>query len=112
MSPDAAQAAMALLRDQAGAPTDYAGRASAARDAVAARAAFTPPTDAVHEPSEALARYGDDLRQHPGVAQFVGEGWNVATVDARRVCPLHPVVFVEHHGDRVSAADPDDIISL
>jgi hypothetical protein len=112
MSPDAAQAAMALLRDQADAPIDYAARVSAAREAVAARATFTPPVDAVHEPTEALARYGEALRQHPGVAQFVGEGWTVATVDVGGVCPLHPVVHVEQTSDRVSAADPDDIISM
>jgi len=112
MAPDAAQAALTLLRDQAAAPADYARRARAARDAVAARATFTPPVDAVHEPTEALARYGDAMWQHPSVAQFVGEGWKVATVDLRRACPLHPVVFVEHASDRVSAVDPDDIISL
>jgi hypothetical protein len=112
MSPDAAQAAMALLRDHAGAPVDDVARARTAREAVAARATFTPPVDAVHEPTEALARYGDALQQHPGVAQFVGEGWRVATVDVRRVCPLHPVVLVEDASERVSAADPDDIISL
>jgi hypothetical protein len=112
MSLDAAQAAMALLKDKAPSPSDYAGRALAAREAVAARATFTPPVDAVHEPTEALAHYGDALRQHPGVDEFLREGWRVATVDVRRACPLHPVVFVEHTSDRVSAADPDDIISL
>src|ERR1700729_1560113 len=112
MSPDAAHAALTLLADQAASPVDYAGRARAAREAVAARARFTPPVDAVHEPTETLARYGDALWQDPGVAQFVGEGWRVATVDVRRACPLHPVVFVEHASDRVSEADPDDIISL
>ncbi len=103
---------MALLRDQAETPIDRPGRARAAREAVAARAPFAPSEDAVHEPPEALARYGDALREHPGVAQFIAEGWSVATVDVRRVCPLHPVVFLDGASDRVSAADADDIISL
>jgi hypothetical protein len=112
MSPNTAQAALALLNGQPGAPPDYVGRARAAREAVAARATFTPSADAVREPTDALARYGDALRRHPGVAQFVAEGWRVATVDVRRVCPLHPMVFLEGASDRVRAADADDIISL
>jgi hypothetical protein len=112
MSADAAQAAMALLRDQAGAANDYVDRARAARDAVAARATFTPAVDAVHGPTEVLARYGDALREHPGVAHFVGDGWRAATVDVRAACPLHPVVFVDDASERVSPADPDDVISL
>jgi hypothetical protein len=112
MAPGAAEAALALLSDGAGAATDHAGRAEAAREAVAARSAFTPVVDAVHEPTEDLSRYGDAMRQDPNVAQFVGEGWRVATVDVRRAVPLHPMVFVDGARARVDAADADDLISL
>jgi hypothetical protein len=112
MSDEAAQAALALLSDHAGAPTDDAGRVRAAREAVAARDVFTPSVDAVQEPTEDLQRYGDALRQDPGVAQFVGEGWRVATVDVRRASPLHPMVFVDGARARVDSADADDITSL
>jgi hypothetical protein len=112
MSPREAEAAMALLTDDADESLDYAARASAAREAVAGRPAFTPPADAVHEPTEALARYADALREQPGVAQVLGDGWEVAAVDVGHTCPLHPVVFVEDMSGRVSAADADDIVSL
>jgi hypothetical protein len=112
MSPGAAQAVLALLKDDAAAALDYAGQAQAAREAVAARSTFTASVDAVREPTEALARHEDDLRRQPGVAQFVGDGWRVAMVDVRRVTPLHPLVFVDSASDRVGTADADDIISL
>jgi hypothetical protein len=112
MSPDAAQAALALLSDSGGVAADHAGRARAAREAVAARNLFAPAVDAVHEPTEALRHYGDTLRQDPGVAQFVGQGWRVATVDVRRATPLHPMVFLDGARARVDAVDADDLISL
>ena len=33
-------------------------------------------------------------------------------VDVGRTCPLHPVVFAEDISGRVSAADPDEVLSL
>jgi hypothetical protein len=112
MSPDAARAAMELLRGQADRPIDSVSRARAAREAVAARATLTPTVGAVHDPTESLAHYGDVLLQQPGVAQFVGDGWKVATVDMRHVCPLHPIVLIDGGSDRVSAAEADKIVSL
>ncbi len=112
MSPAEAEGALALLAHNGGAPVDHAGRAQAAREAVAARPEFTPPAHAVHEPNDALVQYADALREQPGVTQFLGEGWEVAMVDVGPACPLHPIVFVEDHDERVSGADADDVVSL
>ncbi len=112
MDPDAARAAMDLLGGQASASIDAVGRARDAREAVAARAPFSAHEDAVQEPTESLAHYGEALWQQPGVPQFVATGWKLAMVDMRYVCPLHPVVLVDGAGDRVSAAQADDVVSL
>jgi hypothetical protein len=112
MDPDGARAAMDLLGGQASASIDSVDRARDARAAVAARARFSEHEGAVQEPTESLAHYGDALWQQPGVAQFVANGWKVAMVDMRYVCPLHPFVFVDGALDRVSAAGAGDIVSL
>jgi hypothetical protein len=106
MEPDAARAALGA---HAG---DCAGVLRGAREAVAGRPTFADSDDAVQEPSDALARYGEALLQAPGLGELAAAGWTVAMVDMRRVCPLHPVVVVDGAGDRVSAAGADDVISV
>jgi hypothetical protein len=112
MEPDAARTAMDLLGDRPSASIDSVSRARDAREAVAARAPFAEHHGAVQDPTEALAHYGDALWEQPGLSQFVSDGWKIATVDMRYVCPLHPVVFVDGSNDRVGAAQAADVVSL
>jgi hypothetical protein len=106
MDPDATRAAL-------GAGTDgSAGRIGAARDAVARRPPFADRDDAVQDPGDDLARYGEALLQTPGLDELAAAGWTVAMVDMRCVCPLHPVVVVDGAADRVSLVRADDPVSL
>lgn len=112
MGPDAARAALDLPGGRPGGSVDSVSRARQAREAVAARAPFVERGGAVQEPTEALARYGDALGEQPGLGQFASNGWKLATVDMRHVCPLHPVVFTDRSDDRIRAAEAADVVSL
>jgi hypothetical protein len=106
MDPEAARTALGA------AANDPAGRIGGARDTVARRAPLADRDEAVQEPGDALARYGEALLQTPGLDELAATGWRTAVVDMRFVCPLHPVVVLDGAGDRVGAAQADDAVSL
>ncbi len=90
----------------------HAERASAARQAVAARTPFADDQQTLEEPGGELKSHVAALTSHNDFKPFESEGWSVKIADLGRVIALQPMVFWDHAQERTSSASADKMSDL
>jgi hypothetical protein len=87
-------------------------RVSQARNAVAARAGWTPQAGLVSPLPAELADHVARLEATPASAGMRAEGWDIAMVDLEQVVGFQPHVFTDTVTGRVASLDPGDLRSI